>query len=172
MTIRKICAAAMAFSLASGSAWADDCLNAQDADALKTADLQQELMVAALTCDDVALYNRFVVSYRTQLQQSDHSLEIYFQRVHARTGEADYHAYKTKLANQSSLDRLHDPLYCAKAKAAFDEALESNKTLLSDIVAQRAVPNGENSATCEQSEAAAGGSYAVTPLVRTANRPN
>ncbi len=172
MTNRKICAAAIAFSLVSGSAWADDCVNAQDASALKTADLQQELMVAALTCNDIALYNRFVISYRSQLQQSDRSLESYFQRVHAQTGEADYHAYKTRLANQSSLDSLHDPQYCAKANTAFDEALENDRTLLSDVVAHRAIPDGMGLAICQESQAATGGSYAASTLVRTANRRN
>lgn len=152
MTMRKLCAAATLLTMAPVTSWAGDCLGDRDAAALKTADLQQELMVAALTCNDIALYNRFVISYRTQLQRSDQTLQSYFRRAGSI---ADYHAYKTRLANQSSLDSLHDPLYCEKAKTAFDDALDSGKSDLADVVATRDMPDGL--ASCE-TEASAGSS--------------
>src|SRR5215813_2220562 len=73
------------------------CARPDEALALKTASMQQELMVAALYCNDVGLYNRFVVSYQRELQNSDAALLTYFQRGHG--GSSAYHAYKTALAN-------------------------------------------------------------------------
>jgi hypothetical protein len=65
--------------------------------ALKTAAVQQELMVAGLTCHAVAAYNRFVLADQPQLQKSDADLMAYFRN---RDGtEAGYDSYKTKLAN-------------------------------------------------------------------------
>ena len=65
--------------------------------ALKTAAVQQELMVAGLTCHAGAAYNRFVLADQPQLQQSDADLMTYFK---TRDGsEAGYDSYKTKLAN-------------------------------------------------------------------------
>jgi hypothetical protein len=150
MTMRKLCAAVTLLAMAPATSWAGDCLGARDANALKTATLQQELMVAALTCNDIALYNRFVISYREQLQQSDLALQSYFRRGGSI---ADYHAYKTRMANQSSLDSLHDPLYCQKAKTAFDDALDSGKSDLAEVVAARGMPDGLDAC---QTEAAAG----------------
>jgi hypothetical protein len=65
--------------------------------ALKTAAVQQELMVAGLACNAGAAYNRFVLADQPQLQKSDADLMTYFRN---RDGtEAGYDSYKTKLAN-------------------------------------------------------------------------
>ena len=159
MTMRKLYAAATVLAMVPVSSWAG-CASPGDAVALKTAGLQQQLMVAALTCNDIALYNRFVISYRAQLQQSDQTLQTYFRH---EGGIADYHAYKTHLANQSSLDSLHDPDYCAKANVSFQEALDSGKSRLAEIVADRAIPEYEGVATCEAS-------VGDSPYTRTAGR--
>lgn len=81
------------------------------ASALKTAAVQQELMVAGLTCHADAQYNRFVLANRTELQLSDAALMNYFRE---RDGnEAGYDSYKTKLANLSASRSAADgPRYC------------------------------------------------------------
>ena len=120
----KTGAAALALSLLAGNAWAAaSCARPQDVTALRTAALQQQLMVAALTCHDVADYNRFVISYQSELQKSDKALMNFFLRQDARKGADDYNAYKTRLANASSLRSLRDPKFCRSAKLAFDVAL-------------------------------------------------
>ena len=40
---------------------------AQEAMALQAAAVQQQLMVAALSCDAIPLYNHFVTAYQTEL---------------------------------------------------------------------------------------------------------
>jgi hypothetical protein len=93
--------------------------------ALKTAAVQQEMMVAGLMCHDTSAYNRFVMAYRTDLQKSDAALMNYFR---SRDGnESGYDSYKTKLANlaanRSSMDGAR---YCAAVDAEFASAAGSS----------------------------------------------
>ena len=86
--------------------------------ALKTAAVQQELMVAGLTCHADAAYNRFVLADQPQLQISDADLMAYFRN---RDGsEAGYDSYKTKLANLAA-NKSSAPgnSFCAAAARAF-----------------------------------------------------
>lgn len=107
------------------STWAGTtCAGPQDVTALKTADLQQFLMVAALTCNKIPAYNGFVTSHQGELQKSDHVLLGYFMGRNAQTGDADYNAYKTSLANAASLKSLHDPAFCRAAEAAYAATLD------------------------------------------------
>jgi hypothetical protein len=56
--------ATFAFFLLSGNVWAATyCSRPQDAMAVSVAALQQELMVAAYMCNDIAAYNRFVLCF-------------------------------------------------------------------------------------------------------------
>src|SRR5215467_13613295 len=121
-TMLRTGAAVLALLGMVGQSWAaGSCTRAQDVLALKTAALQQQLMVAALYCNDVAPYNHFVTSHQSELQASDAALLRYF--THGHGGARAYHAYKTGLANDFSLASLHGmPTYCAAANAAFDAA--------------------------------------------------
>jgi hypothetical protein len=111
------------------------CADATDMAAFRTAAVQQQLMVAALTCHDVEAYNRFVLAYQPELQKSDADLKAYFIRGGS---EAAYDTFKTKLANLSSLsDIANGPAYCSNAAAAFDMALKSRQALSSFVADQR-----------------------------------
>jgi hypothetical protein len=92
--------------------------------ALKTAAVQQELMVAGLTCHADAAYNRFVLADQPQLQKSDAELMDYFRN---RDGnEAGYDSYKTKLANLAAMRSSMDGArYCAAINADFAAATSS-----------------------------------------------
>jgi hypothetical protein len=114
---------------------ASTCADATDMAAFRTAAVQQQLMVAALTCHDIDAYNHFVLAYQPELQKSDNDLKAYFIR---RGSEAAYDTFKTKLANLSSLsDIANGPAYCANAGAAFDMALRSRQALSSFVADQR-----------------------------------
>jgi hypothetical protein len=72
-----------------------------------------------------------VRSYQPELQASDKALQNYFRRVNGKTGTADYHAYKTRLANSSSMAVINDMTgYCASAKASFEQALTVKPALV------------------------------------------
>ena len=106
------------------------CVGSDDVYALRAAAVQQRLMVAAFSCQAIDRYNKFVVSYRKDLQASDAALLRFFRRLNAQTGEADYHSYKTRLANASSMQSIKDQGYCANAEATFVEALDvGNKSM-------------------------------------------
>jgi len=118
------------------AAGAAACANPQDMSAVRAAAVQQQLMVAALSCHAVDQYNKFVLTYRKDLQASDLALQTFFRRLHGQGGTADYHAFKTRLANTSSMDSIHDiGGFCASAQAAFDVALNERKASLATFVA-------------------------------------
>jgi len=100
--------------------------------ALKTAAIQQELMVAGFTCSAGPQYNRFVIAHRLELRKSDANLMAYFKkRDHGR--EAGYDSYKTKAANLSANRSASDGvLYCQAIARDFDAAEHST---LKDFIA-------------------------------------
>jgi hypothetical protein len=135
----KTSVAALMLTCISANAWGANavaCANPQDMSAVRVAAVQQQLMVAALTCQAVDKYNDFVLAYRKDLQASDLALQGFFRRLHGQSGTADYHAFKTRLANTSSMDSIHDIRgFCANAQAAFDTALNTGKASLAVFVA-------------------------------------
>ena len=106
------------------------CARSDDVYALRAAAVQQRLMVAAFSCQAVDRYNKFVIAYRKDLQASDLALQQFFRRLNGQTGTADYHSYKTRLANAASMQSIKDTSYCANAEATFTDALDTgNKSL-------------------------------------------
>jgi hypothetical protein len=124
---------ALNISLAS-PALAAACTSPTDAAALKTAVMQQELMVAAFQCHEAGAYNRFVIAYRPELQSSDAALKAFFVRRGGEHGEAGYDTFKTKAANLSALEQARDSrAFCADAHALVTAALANHGTLASFV---------------------------------------
>jgi hypothetical protein len=114
---------------------ADVCARMQDLTALQAAAVQQQLMVAAFTCKDYGLYNSFVVTYQADLQSSDRTLLDFFLRLNPATGTAEYHTFKTKLANSYALRSSgNDKAYCGNALQVFRAALNEGKKSLAEFV--------------------------------------
>ena len=114
--------------------WAAGCASPAEATALKTAVLQQELMVAALQCHESGAYNRFVNTYRPELQSSDATLKTFFVRRGGEHGEAGYDTFKTKAANLSALEQARDAAaFCADAHVLFQAALSNRGSLMSFV---------------------------------------
>jgi hypothetical protein len=137
----KTSAAALMLTCMAGNVWAASanaaigCARPADMTALQTAAMQQRLMVAALSCNAAPAYNDWVHAYQKELQAADQALQSYFKRLNAKTGTSDYHAYKTRLANASSMQSIGDITgYCANAQASFDQALHGSKTTLAVFV--------------------------------------
>ena len=115
-------------------ALAAGCASPAEAAALKTAVMQQELMVAALQCHETGAYNRFVMAYRPELQDSDAALKAFFVRRGGEHGEAGYDAFKTKAANLSALEQARNTdAFCADAHALFQAALANRGSLMSFV---------------------------------------
>ena len=103
------------------------CATAEDMFAIRAAAVQQRLMVAALSCRATNLYQQFVGNYRKSLIDSDTALQNFFLRLNAQTGTADFHAFKTHLANAAAIQPSRDALkFCADAKVTFAAASKTN----------------------------------------------
>jgi hypothetical protein len=132
-TCATIALCALGISLAD-PALAAGCASPIEAAALKTAVMQQELMVAALQCHEAASYNRFVIAYRPELQDSDAALKAFFVRRGGEHGEAGYDTFKTKAANLSALEQARDAgAFCADAHTLFQAALANRGSLMSFV---------------------------------------
>ena len=151
----KSSAAALMLTCMAGNVWAATvtaagCAREEDRTAVKAAAIQQRLMVAALSCDAIQLYNNFVTTYQKDLQASDHALQNFFRRLNGRTGTEDYHAFKTRLANASSMQSIGDITgYCASAKEMFEAALNSAKSTLTVFVSNQTTAVDDAFAPCE-----------------------
>jgi hypothetical protein len=133
----KTACATIALLALSNPALAAGCASPSDAAALKTAVMQQELMVAALQCHEACAYNRFVMTYRPELQSSDATLKAFFVRRGGEHGEAGYDAFKTKAANLSALEQARDSrAFCADAHALYAAALSNQGSLMSFVDAR------------------------------------
>jgi hypothetical protein len=139
----------LVFSSLVGAAWAGEvCARAQDLTALQVASVQQHLMVAALACNDAGLYNTFVVTYRDDLQTSDATLKAFFARLGETTGRSEYDAFKTKLANDYSLNSNRNKAFCHTALSVFRAALNEKKTTLASFALSQPMSVDLAYATC------------------------
>lgn len=130
----KYASATIALLALSNPALAAGCATPMEAAALKTAVMQQEMMVAALQCHESGAYNRFVNTFRPELQSSDEALKAFFVRRGGEHGEAGYDAFKTKAANLSALEQARDGhAFCADAHALFQAALAHHGSLVSFV---------------------------------------
>jgi hypothetical protein len=144
--------AALASVLMAGSACAaPKCARPDEITAIQTAAIQQELMVAALTCNEIDHFNAFQTGFNKELRRSDATLEHMFRRLFgSRQGEAQYHAFKTRLANDSSMRSIRDNAdYCQQARQVFAAALAPDKPTLANFVATIPVTEASPVDSCE-----------------------
>jgi len=129
-------ALALALVVASNGVFAaPKCATSTEVTAIQAAAIQQQLMVAALTCNQVTSFNQFQTSYNKELRGSDAALLHMFRRLYGGRGEAEYHSFKTRLANDSSLHSIHDnAAYCQAAGMVFQAALVTDKPTLESFV--------------------------------------
>jgi hypothetical protein len=151
---------------------ASECASPADQAALKTAAVQQELMVAALSCHDVYEYNRFVLGHRSELINSDDALKAYFQKGDKQHGTATYNKYKTELANAASLRSSREPdSFCDAAAREFDAVLRpaSLATVVADADLIADAPGASCPAYVDNRPTLA---LAAPPVARPSHVPN
>jgi len=112
------------------------CARPDEVTAIQAATIQQELMVAALTCNEISRFNAFQTGYGKELRSSDNALRRMFQRLYGgRQGQGEYHAFKTRLANNSSIRSIHsNPDFCREASQVFAAALGQDRPTLAGFV--------------------------------------
>jgi hypothetical protein len=149
----KASVTAISLTLMAGTAWgAEVCARPPEMIALQVAALQQQLMVAALTCDDVSLYNSFVITYQKDLVASDEALQAFFERFGEEEGRPQYHAFKTKMANlYSARSAVNKGQFCTSARASFAPALKTEKLVLASFALSQPSVVNEPYTNCGES---------------------
>ena len=141
----------VAVAAASAASAGSKCATSAEVTAIQAAAVQQQLMVAALTCNTVTDFNAFQTGFSTELRRSDRRLLSMFRRLYgARRGRAEYHAFKTRLANDSSVRSIHDnAAYCREARLVFAAALRPDRPTLANFVSGVAVHEESPVNSCE-----------------------
>jgi hypothetical protein len=134
---KTTCASIALIALTNPALAAGGCVTSADGAALKTAVINQELMVAAFQCQEANSYNRFVTAYKRELRSSDAVLKAYF--IRSKRGEAGYDSFKTKAANLSALEQArHSEAFCASARALYAAVFAHQGSLMSFVEARTA----------------------------------
>lgn len=130
---------------------ASKCALPAEVTAIQASAVQQQLMVAALTCHEITNFNAFQTSFSTELRKSDRQLQSMFRRLFgAGRGTDEYHAFKTRLANDSSIRSIHDNTgYCREAQLVFAAALSPEKPTLANFVSGVTVHEDSPVDSCE-----------------------
>ena len=117
--------------------------------ALRTRVVQTELMVAALTCQQHALYNDFVQKFRGQLAAQGNVLVSYFARSYGAEGTPELDRFVTRLANTVSQDSLHVENYCRVAEIRFQQVLDLTPNQLPQYAATQPSADSHGVEICQ-----------------------
>lgn len=109
------------------------CASTSEVTAIQAQVVQQQLMVAALTCGQIANFNAFQTSFRSEMVASDGNLMRMFKRL--GKGSAGYHLFKTNLANKFSIKSIRARQeFCDAVVPVFAAALAPVKPTLREFV--------------------------------------
>jgi hypothetical protein len=122
------------------------CAQPVEITAIQVTSVQQQLMVAALSCDPAGVpdtekqfvqkFNQFQIAYGPELRKSDAIMLKMFKRLYgARKGDDEYNAFKTRAASHSEMRRIHGFAdFCKAADLVLAAALVPNKPTLAQFV--------------------------------------
>ena len=115
------------------------CAEPDEAAAIQTTVVDQQLVDAALTCGATVRerFNAYRTSFAPELRTSDHALLNLFTRVYGATkGDAAYNLFKTNMASKAELRRIRDSAsFCRAADLVLVAANAPEKPRLKDFVA-------------------------------------
>lgn len=137
--VARLVLVAAAAQLAFGNAaWAGTCASPNEKAAFDSRVLQNELMVAALTCGESARYNVFVQKFQSELVTHGKTVKAYFARAYGKHGEFELNQFMTRLANAATMRRMqmsmHD--YCTSAIGLFTAATTVDQSALVTFASQ------------------------------------
>ena len=115
------------------------CAAPAEITAMQTTAIQQQLMVAALSCGDAARdnYNLFQTRFGPDLRSFDQLMLRMFGRIMGgNKGDKAYNLFKTELAAKAELRRTHNhDDFCQEANLVAAAALGPTKIRLDEFVA-------------------------------------
>jgi len=153
-TTRIISAALASVAMTAQAFAAGVCSRADETAGMKAEILQQQLMVAAYSCHLEGSYNAFVVNYRPDLIAADGAAQSLFQRASAK-GSDEYQSFKTRMANDFSMDYQNQDDFCDNAQDMFQTAAEHRGESLSSLMAALSFDGATPFGQCTTREAAA-----------------
>lgn len=153
-TTRIISAALATVAMTAQAFAAGVCSRADETAGMKAEILQQQLMVAAYSCHLEGSYNAFVVNYRPDLIAADGAAQSLFQRASAK-GSDEYQTFKTRMANDFSMDYQNQDDFCDNAQDMFQTAAEHRGESLSSLMAALSFDGATPFDQCTTREAAA-----------------
>ena len=147
------------------------CAKDNEVVAIQATAVQQQLMVAALTCSEVANFNAFQTGYNKELRGADTALLKMFKRFYGKRGEAEYHAFKTRVANNAEMRSIHDNQgYCATAHTIF-VSMSSDHPVFDSFVSGIPVAESSPVNACHISVAVNVSKSAALPAENSAQAP-
>lgn len=115
------------------------CAEPDEAAAIQTTVVDQQLVDAALTCGASIRekFNAYRTAFGPELRLSDKALLNLFTRVYGSSkGDAAYNLFKTNMASKAELRRIHDSAnFCRAADLVLIAANAPEKPRLKDFVA-------------------------------------
>lgn len=115
------------------------CAEPDEAAAIQTTVVDQQLVDAALTCGATIRerFNAYRTAFGPELRLSDRALLSLFTRVYGSTkGDAAYNLFKTDMASKAELRRIRDAAnFCRAADLVLTAANAPEKPRLKDFVA-------------------------------------
>ncbi len=130
--------AAAAMLVATHALASERCASNAEVTTLMVAEIQQRLMVAAYTCHYVEYYNRLVLTHRSELRKSDKRMLHLFLSRDGSSGDDEYNAFKTRLANLASRESNEYPgTFCYRAQQLFTAVLYNRRPLVSVAASER-----------------------------------
>ena len=149
--VARLVLVAAAAQLAAGNvAWAGTCASPIEKAAFDSRVLQNELMVAALTCGETARYNAFVTKFQPQLTAHGKTVKSYFARTYGKRGEHELNQFMTRLANAATMRRMQMSMqdYCSSAVGLFNAATAVEPTALVAFASQTTFVSNSGIQTC------------------------
>jgi hypothetical protein len=118
--IRFIGAAALLALTSTSSVYAAGCIAPRVSDSQMVRALQSRLMIAALSCNARADYNRFVKRYRSHLAYHGAALRKSFRKKYGKSYRRALNKFITEMANGASQASINDRAgFCAESRAIF-----------------------------------------------------
>lgn len=115
------------------------CAQPEEAAAIQTTAVDQQLVDAALTCGDATRvgFNAYRTAFGPELRLTDRALLRMFTRLYGATkGDAAYNLFKTNMASKAELKRIQDAAgFCHSADLVLAAANGPQKPLLKEFVA-------------------------------------
>lgn len=130
------------------------CAAPDEAAAIQTTVVDQQLVDAALTCGDATRsgFNAYRTSFGSELRNSDALMLRMFKRIYGNSkGDAQYNLFKTNMASKAELRRLKDAQgFCQAADLVLAAANGAAKPTLKDFVSGVPIADSESPVnTCD-----------------------